>query len=491
MQRLSPPSRVRGRLLFFVPRWLPPGAADAGLPYRVIPVLSDLLARGYEVRFMTEVQDGIDPTLLARALHRADAAVVWCAELNPGVQVGGILGTCEQVRAIAPSVHRVVGGGFFSLVPPEGLDPADRFGLGGRADHVVADDRTSALGDHLDEHLGAGPARPAGGRGRYDAGAMRQLDLTPFFGPASMIFDNNEPALQIPTGYGCAKHCPFCFYEHTRPELLAPDGMVDLITHVVRSYGVRQFLFGELDFFTGPARVERVVRSFLDRGLDVSWFALASVQDVLRMDRAVLDAVARSGCRALEIGSECGSREALRLLGKPFTPDDCVRATRRLLARGITPINNIVLGYVGETSRHRRATVRLVRRLARLDRRVRFSFRLYQAIPNTTMGREAFKRLPPLPTSLGALAAYRQGGGNGRNRPWLAPAEERCVEFLTGYLLPLVYGDALVDGDASLVRRLLRGVARARLEVGWYRWPLDRALLRRFESVPLPETYLP
>ncbi|MBN2489845.1 MAG: radical SAM protein [Planctomycetes bacterium] len=491
MQTIRPQGTPRGRVLLYVPRWLPPAWSRGGLPYRVVPVLSALARRGYEVRFLTEVQAGLDDGAMARGLAGADAAVVWCAELNPGVQIAGVLGALRAMKRLAPQVHRVAGGGLFSILPPAFLGRGDRLGLDELVDQVIRDDRAGALARYLDGRAGVAAGAAPARRLRYEVAALRRLDLAPFLGTAPSLFGNHEPALQIPTGYGCAKHCPFCFYERTRPELLGAEELVGTIAHVTARYGVRQYLLGELDFFASVGRVDRVVRGICARGLAVRWFALASPEDLARIDDAGLDRIAAAGCHTIELGTEAGSSQALVGLGKRHRPQDALALSHRLLARGIVPMHNILFGYVGETRAHRRASLALVRRLAELDERVRFTFRLYQAIPDTTMGDVAFTHIAARPRTFEEIPAYRARTESGRALPWLTRSGERHDRLLTEYLLAMAYEDPLARAATGWRRRLLRLAARARLRLGFLDFPLDRALFRRFESVPLPDTYLP
>lgn len=480
MERLQPSIQERARVVFFVPRWLPSEWNAVGLPYRVFPVLSSLAHCGVAVDLFTEAHDGIDAGALSRSLEGAVAAVVWCAELNPGIQIAGMIRALETMRAAAPSVWRVAGGGFHALFP-RGLEMRDL------ADVVVPGEDIAALSRVLCERLGV-EMPPAASR--YDAYAAMQLDLSSFIRIEPMIFDNRVRSLQLPTGYGCAKRCRFCFYERTKVQLLPGKDIAALMARCVERYGVSQFLLGELDFFTSVSRVRQMATAILERGLDVRWFALVSVQDALALTDADLDLVARSGAAVLEMGTEVGSDHALRTIGKSFSRDDPVRASKRFLARGIVPLHNIIFGYVGETRADRHATVGIVRRLKALSPRVRFNFRVFQPTPTTTMGEEAFAHLDAVPTSLKGLMEYRYT--TGRALPWLEMGAEEEIRFLVDYLLPLGFDDAFLRGKTpSPARLVFRAVARGRARANAYRWPVDRSLFRKVESIGLPTTFLP
>lgn len=483
MQTLAARGACRGRAVCFVPRWLPEGLSPSGMPYKVFPVLSSMSRHGLAVDLFTEVHDGVDSPALRRALSGSVGAVAWCAELNPGVQIPGLLRFLELARELAPTTPRLAGGGFFYLLPERTRN------LEGLADEVVLDAGVPSVAQLLCQRLGVAPGDDKADA--LDPYALRQLDLRPFVRPEAMLFGNEQPALQLPTGFGCAKQCAFCFYERTRVQLLDAERLVDTIADVAGRYGVRQFLFGELDFFTSRKRALDTARLLVERDLGIGWFALASITDLEKLGDDELDLLAASGCRRLELGTETGSDAALARIGKRYRSAAAESITRRLSRRGIAPLHNIMFGFVGETARDRRDTLALVRRLRAVDPRVRFNFRVYQAAPNTTMGDVAMQRLPALPASFRELAAYREAMPDGRAMPWLTAKAESQIKLLTDYLLPLAYGDALMQGRAGWRRRLLRRMAALRCRLGAFCWPVDRSLFQRLERVGLAGTFLP
>jgi hypothetical protein len=480
-----------GRVLGFVPRWIPHGVSICGMPYKVFPILSSLAKHGLAVDLFTEVHDDLDGEAMARALRGCDGAFVWCPEMNPGTQVAGMLRFLDVARRGAPTAPLVAGGAFFYLLPPAMRRFADA------QVHVLDDSGIPSLARFFRRVLAdRGRAPPLGAeacvrpRDMLDPDALYRLDLTPFLRPEGMIFGNDQPTLQVPTGLGCAKACAFCFYERTKVAMLPAEPLVELIVFVRQRYDVRQILMGELDFFANRRRVLTMAAALRERRVDVRWFALASIGDVDALSEPELDLVAASGCHALELGTEVGSPEALARIGKRYGNEGPLRVSERLLARGIVPIHNIMLGFVGEEPRHRRQTLSLVRRLRRLGRRVRFNFRIYQAAPNTTMGDDGLRFLPQLPATIDGLVDYRAAQADGRALPWLTAAAERDVRRFADWLLPLAFDDALVDGRPSWRRRLLRRLADLRCRLAFSRCPIDHWLLRRFETVGLPGTFL-
>lgn len=480
MQVLSPTVPERARVVFFVPLWLPRDCSPCGMPWRALPVLSALAEHGFRVTFFNEEQDGCDGPEIERALSACDGVIAWSVELSPGAQIPGLLSFLRLTEQVGPACT-LVGGGFFTLFSEERLKVE-------HANLVIRDFGPDGVVEPLEQLLGLAPHEgPPAGR-TFSPLALRALDLEPYVRAEPVLFGNTDRALQLPTGFGCAKHCGFCMWEQTKVRLMMAADMVDLIVECKERYQLRQFLFGELDFFTSIPRAMDVAQGLCDRRADIRWFTLVSLQDVMRMTDEQLDMIARSGCHILEVGTEAGSLGGLRRIGKPFGPDDAIVETRRLLDRGIIPLHNIIVGAVGETREERRATLKLVRKLRALDERVTFSFRTYQPVPTTTMGEEALKTMPPLPETLGAILEYRLE--TGRSMPWLTRRDELEATALADHYLPLGYDDVLQAGRPSLLRRALRVAARARTRTGVFGWPVDRRLFDRFETVGLKDTFI-
>ena len=449
--QLPPRGTEKGRVVVFVPRWLPRAQTIVGLPYREIPVVSALQHAGFAVDLCHEVHECADDAAVQRRVPGAAAAVVWCAEMNPAEQMPGILSFANMAWRVAPDVPRWLGGGFTSLLP------ADFDGEG--LVELVRSEETGALASAIAAR--AGEVLPA--RQPFTIDALFAMDLARFVQPVPLLFGNDEPTLQLPTGLGCGKHCPFCFYEPTHLRVLPAAGVAEAMQHCRQRYGVHQFQLGELDFLASRPRARELAARLRTAGAPPRWFALASVQDLLALGDDGLRELAAAGLMSLELGSESGSDDALRRLGKRFVVADVIEAQRRLLAAGVRPVHNILIGWPGETAADLRNTRVLVARLKGMAAHTVFHFRLYQAIPSTPMGDLALRDAGPLPRRLGEVLTWRQR--QQRSMPWLSPPSERSARLWAEHLLPLAYGED--TGKRTPGRRWLESVARWRCRTGF------------------------
>lgn len=488
-------------VLLFQPSWLPETEFQQRLPYRLAPIVSALLDAGYSVRLLEEAR-GDRPTAAWRPWFESSVAtVVWCGEMYPGHQIHGILQLQEILRGIGRGL--VVGGGFFPLldVTRLHLDPAIRAVIVGPGEIVLPQVVDALAEEHplqelegvvvFEDGRAIGPARPSRLRMHRDT-ELRALDgfaLETRAHPEPRIFGNAEPALQLPTGSGCAKRCPFCFDERTPYRIFAAEAVVAAIDRARARSGVSQFLLGELDFFHGKTRALRVAEGLADLAVPVKWFALGSVCDLATFDDAQLARLARSGCVRIELGSESGADSSLRRLGKRHTAELILPLAQRLWDHGIATTHNFLFGTPDETDLERLATARLALEIKARVPRAHFNLRVFQIVPATTFGERVLRgRESEFPSTLEQLRDYRQEAlSNGRTLPWLEPADEHWVKHLVSYILPL----ALDEHFGGPPHPAFAWAARLRARHGWRAFvDVEQRSFERSRRTRVCETYV-
>jgi len=508
MQVLTPRSPL-ARVGFVVPRWnISPEPHLQGIPFRCLPVVGALYRAGYEVVFCDQEPDldrepGEDR--LRERLGGCRAIFFWNQDLDPLGQVPNLIAWSRRVRAWQPRTTIVAGGGFLALLPLEALT------FDGTVDYYLRGYGETACPDLMAALLGRARLGAVNGLVWSDRGvhANPVAAVEPFrpenwivyrlvdlhrYRQRGGIFGNGYATFTLGTGQGCAKRCGFCYWRNHKPSLAPVEAIVDLVSYLRQRYGVRQYHLGELDGFASKRRVLTLARLWRERVPDCIWFALASPSDAARLTDAEWDLLAAGGCRKIEFGSESGSADQLRALGKRHDAHAPIRLTRACLARGIVPMHNFVFGLVGETARDRRLTLDLIRRVRALDpARVCLTFRLYQPCWDTPMGEAAIARTPGFPRTLSEIVAFRHTAGGGatiRTMPWLGRRAERQVKRLVDYHLPLSTSRIVVSGRARRwVYRGLRMASGARVRGRFFAGGLDRWLYDRLVGIPLDSTF--
>jgi radical SAM superfamily enzyme YgiQ (UPF0313 family) len=104
--------------------------------------------------------------------------------------------------------------------------------------------------------------------------------------------------------------------------------------------------------FNRPASyAKELCRELSAASLDIRWRCIFYPE---RVNGALVEAMAKAGCKEISLGCESGSETILGLMNKRFTPEDVKKASQLLADHGIARMGFLLLGGPGET----RATVR-------------------------------------------------------------------------------------------------------------------------------------
>lgn len=188
---------------------------------------------------------------------------------------------------------------------------------------------------------------------------------------------------------GCPYQCTYC----SSPGMWTttwyardPKGVVDEIAHYVETYGASNFPFQDLTAILKREWVVDFTEEVLKRGLKIAWQLPAGTRSEI-IDDEVARLLVASGCRSLNFAPESGSERTRKHMKKMLTDAKLFRAVRASVKNGLNIGCFLVLGYPTDEAQDMRATVRMVRRLARAgvdDVSAGFFFPL----PNTEIYRE-------------------------------------------------------------------------------------------------------
>lgn len=207
------------------------------------------------------------------------------------------------------------------------------------------------------------------GRGVLVVPAVRikHLDVTGV--PSRRHFDWNRyyergGALNVQTKRGCYFECVFCSYpliEGSKVRMRSPAGVVDEIQEVRAEHGVRHWFFVD-NIFNAPIRhAKEICEEIVRRELDVEWSGYLNPKFV---DAELCDLLARSGCKAIEFGTDAGSSAMIANLKKEFDVEDLRRTSRLCHEYGLKFCHSLIFGGPGETRATVEETIELMDELA-------------------------------------------------------------------------------------------------------------------------------
>ncbi len=280
--------------------------------------------------------------------------------------------TLDWIRAIKERVRvpTIVGGVHLSIYPRETLthDAID-YAVTGEAE-IALPDLLEALVDGKDLQSVRGIAWREGGSVR-DGGTVHvtppaptcNVDEAPF--PARHLIDNSIYYSFISkyknftcfiTSRGCPYKCIFCEQGSKAFRARSPKNVVDELEICVKEHGVRELDFFDSSFTIRKKRVIAICEEINRRGLDIVWAARTRVDCI---NREVLEAMHRAGCRRIYYGVESGNREILKVLKKSTSLDVIKRVIRETREVGIDTFGYFMVGNPYESPATVRQTIRL------------------------------------------------------------------------------------------------------------------------------------
>jgi len=180
---------------------------------------------------------------------------------------------------------------------------------------------------------------------------LRDLDDLPL--PEAAQWIPPAPAgcdlwVPVQTRRGCPLDCSYCSTPAIEGRSLrrhSPAVIVAWLARLARA-GYRQFNFVDNTFNLPPHYAEALCRGIIEAGLDIKWWGIIYPKWV---DRALVEHMARAGCRQVSLGFESGAGPILRGLNKRFSPAEVKAISEMFREAGIERRGFLLLGGPGET----------------------------------------------------------------------------------------------------------------------------------------------
>ena len=163
---------------------------------------------------------------------------------------------------------------------------------------------------------------------------------------------------------GCRAQCTFCSVRNFNGKAVRQrdvENVLDELQELRERYGIEHITWLDDDLLKDHARAIELFNGMVRRGLGMTWDATNGVI-ASSCTPEVVEAMADSGCIALNIGMESGNPQILREVRKPGTVSNFLKAAEVL--RNFEQIHArvfLMLGFPGETLRQIADTINVAR----------------------------------------------------------------------------------------------------------------------------------
>ncbi len=346
----------------------------------------NLMAREHVSRLLVPAVEAFKPDMIGISVRNIDDQNMDA----PGFllpQVKPVIDACRS-RTAAPIV---LGGPGYSIFPRSVLDylGAD-FGIQGEGEGAMVEllarlEKKSAL-DGLNglwipgKGLMAPPLHE------------RDLDAYPMPKPGAHLnagMEGNRRDLMVPfqTRRGCPMNCSYCStpaIEGRRMRRHLPETAVENLRLFVQS-GFSRFFFVDNTFNLPPSYAEALCDRIVDTGLEIRWQCILYPADI---DEALVEKMARAGCRGASVGFESANARVLSAMNKKYGKKQIRRLSEMLHRHGIQRMGFLLLGGPGETRQSVRESIAFAETLELESVKLTAGIRIYPSTPLAETARQ-------------------------------------------------------------------------------------------------------
>lgn len=205
------------------------------------------------------------------------------------------------------------------------------------------------------------------------------------FGKIGAFYSLKDPDTKFGTvlsNRGCRAQCTFCSvrsFNGMGVRRRKVQSVVDELIMLRDDFGINHIMWLDDDFLFDTEQTLDLFNEMVKRKVGITWDCTNGVISYSCTDE-IISAAAESGCIGLVVGVESGSREILKQVRKPGTPETFLKAASVL--KKYEQINSrafLMLGFPGETYRMLLDTLNLAMQMD-LDW---YSTTILQPLPNT------------------------------------------------------------------------------------------------------------
>jgi len=368
------------KILLVLPRYTFSNKAEYTYSYPLgIAYISSVLKNAnYDVSCLNlNHYDGLTSELMKAELDKQKYDLVATGHMGLGyIMVEGVL---EAARAHASKPKTILGGSIITSEPKiifEALKPD--FGVIGEGEVTILDlikcienkkDLKKVDGimfrDNNGEIVITHPRKPIKNLDTIPFPDFEGFELEKRFDHLYSCFDYSDNIHDYPRNYlilasrGCPFHCTFCY--HTLGEQYRERSIKNVIKELkwaVDKYKINSFFLNDDLFSYKKERIYEFCKEIKKlseyAGYKIVWACQLSV---LHVDREILRTLKDAGCGVIGYGFESYSKEVLRSMKKPITPELIDKVIKMMMEEKIGIIGNFIFGDVAETKQTAQETL--------------------------------------------------------------------------------------------------------------------------------------
>ena len=179
----------------------------------------------------------------------------------------------------------------------------------------------------------------------YDSMPIPAFDLLPSIEPYYVTAPAGKPFSILYTSKGCPFKCSFCTVAGTEWKPRSADRIIEELTYLKRSYGLRTASFFDETFTLDRNRIMHLSKALVEEDLDINWYCNTRAHLV---DRELLSIMRKAGCRGISYGIESGSQKILDSSTKHLKVEQGKNAVAWAKDAGIKTFCSFIFGLPGE-----------------------------------------------------------------------------------------------------------------------------------------------
>lgn len=344
-------------------------------PHLGLLYLATYLQRfGHEIKVFDFWQRGIDWKAFLEEMDRLDPALIGFEVLTEACDLS--IELTRRLKDRYPESLSVWGGSFPTftyeeLLQNRSIDFIVRF-EGERVLHKLVNHVVQPASQPLEEVKGLVYRRDGAVIANPREDPISDFDSLPFPDRSILSLDEYEFPYTISSTRGCPSGCTFCCARAFWPGKVryrSAESIFREVKTLYETYGSFEFVVVDDTFTAVPERTMDFCRRIQEAGIRVVW-SCESKADVV--NRELLEAVYKAGCREIQFGIESGCPDILRRLRKGVTVEQIRNAFHLAHDIGYYCIGSFIIGHPWDTMDTMKRTLDFV-----LDLRSRYHGAMY------------------------------------------------------------------------------------------------------------------